>query len=79
MSIHPTASVDPKAELGDVAIAPYAVIGPHVTLSLSKGLIEFGGWVVLKTWRDAPMEFGAEQFVIRVFRKYNKPRVEVGL
>jgi len=32
-TIHPTAIVDPKAELLDgVEIGPYAVIGPHVTL-----------------------------------------------
>ncbi len=31
--IHPTAVVDPKAELGrDVRVGPYAVIGPHVTI-----------------------------------------------
>lgn len=31
--IHPTAIVDPKAELGgDVTIGPYCVIGPHVVL-----------------------------------------------
>lgn len=30
-SIHPTAIVDPKAELADtVSVGPYAVIGPHV-------------------------------------------------
>lgn len=33
MSIHPTATVHPKAELGqDVDIGPYAVIGEHVCL-----------------------------------------------
>jgi UDP-N-acetylglucosamine acyltransferase len=33
MSIHPTATVHPKAELGqDVDIGPYAVIGEHVRL-----------------------------------------------
>jgi UDP-N-acetylglucosamine acyltransferase len=32
-TIHPTAIVDPKAELAeDVAIGPYAVIGPHVSI-----------------------------------------------
>ena len=31
--IHPTAIIDPKAELGnDVTVGPYAVIGPRVTL-----------------------------------------------
>ncbi len=30
--IHPTASVDPRAELGAVDIGPFAVIGPGVTL-----------------------------------------------
>lgn len=30
---HPTAVVDPRAELGfDVEIGPYAVVGPHVTI-----------------------------------------------
>jgi UDP-N-acetylglucosamine acyltransferase len=33
MSIHPTATIHPKAELGqDVDIGPYAVIGEHVSL-----------------------------------------------
>ena len=33
VSIHPTAIVDPKAELGrGVTVGPYAVIGPHVVL-----------------------------------------------
>lgn len=32
-SVHPTAVVDPKAELADtVEIGPYAVIGPHVVI-----------------------------------------------
>lgn len=31
MNIHPTAIVDPNAELGpDVEVGPYAIIGPHV-------------------------------------------------
>ncbi len=32
MGIHPTAVVDPAAELGDVEIGPFAVIGPDVQL-----------------------------------------------
>jgi len=33
MNIHPTAIVDPKAELAqDVEIQPYSVVGPHVTI-----------------------------------------------
>jgi UDP-N-acetylglucosamine acyltransferase len=33
MSIHPTAIIDPKAELGvDVVIGPYCVIGPDVSI-----------------------------------------------
>ena len=32
MAIHPTAVVDPSAELGDVNIGAYAVVGPGVTL-----------------------------------------------
>ena len=32
MAIHPTAVVDPAAELGNVEVGPYAVIGPGVTL-----------------------------------------------
>lgn len=32
-SIHPTAIVDPKAQLGaDVEVGPYSIIGPHVTV-----------------------------------------------
>jgi UDP-N-acetylglucosamine acyltransferase len=31
--VHPTAVVDPRAELGDVEIGPYAVVGPGVTLA----------------------------------------------
>ena len=31
--IHPTAIVDPKAELyKDVTVGPYTIIGPHVTI-----------------------------------------------
>ncbi|HJN75816.1 MAG TPA: acyl-ACP--UDP-N-acetylglucosamine O-acyltransferase [Myxococcota bacterium] len=33
MAIHPTAIVDPAAELGDVEVGPYAVIGPEVKLA----------------------------------------------
>jgi len=34
-AIHPTAVVDPKAELAaDVSVGPYAVIGPHVTIGV---------------------------------------------
>ena len=33
MAIHPTAIVDPAAELGDVEIGPYAIIGPEVQLA----------------------------------------------
>ncbi|MCB9686981.1 MAG: acyl-ACP--UDP-N-acetylglucosamine O-acyltransferase [Alphaproteobacteria bacterium] len=33
MSIHATAVIDPSAELGDVEIGPYAVIGPRVRLA----------------------------------------------
>jgi UDP-N-acetylglucosamine acyltransferase len=37
MNIHPTAVVDPHAEIGsDVVIGPYCVIGREVTV---------GGWV----------------------------------
>jgi len=32
-SIHPTAVVDPKAEIGEVEIGPYAVVGPEVRLA----------------------------------------------
>ena len=33
MNIHPTAIIDPKAELGeDCTIGPYCIIGPHVKL-----------------------------------------------
>ena len=33
MSIHPTAIIDPKAELGtDVVVGPYCVIGPDVVI-----------------------------------------------
>ena len=33
MSIHPTALVDPKAELAeDVEVQPFSIIGPHVTI-----------------------------------------------
>jgi len=33
MQVHPTAIVDPKAELGnDVVVGPYAVIGPNVSI-----------------------------------------------
>lgn len=32
MPIHPTAVVDPSAQLGDVEIGPYAVVGPGVVL-----------------------------------------------
>lgn len=31
--IHPTAIVDPSAELGDVEIGPYAIVGPRVRLA----------------------------------------------
>ncbi|MFN3461832.1 MAG: acyl-[acyl-carrier-protein]--UDP-N-acetylglucosamine O-acyltransferase, partial [Oceanibaculum sp.] len=32
-AIHPTAIVDPRAELGaGVSIGPYSVVGPHVRL-----------------------------------------------
>lgn len=30
--IHPSAIVDPKAELGDVEVGPFALIGPHVKI-----------------------------------------------
>jgi len=33
MGIHPTAVVDPAAELGDAEIGPFAVIGPEVRLA----------------------------------------------
>lgn len=32
MSVHPTAVIDPEAELGDVVVGPYAVIGGGVRL-----------------------------------------------
>lgn len=30
--IHPSAIIDPKAELGDVEIGPFCVVGPHVKM-----------------------------------------------
>lgn len=33
MAIHPTAIVDPSAELGDVELGPYAIVGPRVRLA----------------------------------------------
>ncbi len=33
MAIHPTALIDPRAELGDVEIGPFALVGPGVTLA----------------------------------------------
>lgn len=45
MSIHPTAIIDPAAELGaGVHIGPYAVIGPHVVLHDG---VEIGAHVVV--------------------------------
>lgn len=32
MGVHPTAIVDPAAQLGDVEIGPYAIVGPHAEL-----------------------------------------------
>ncbi len=52
MAIHPTAIIDPSAELGDVEIGPYSVVGPGVTLhdgvvlephTVVSGCTEIGG------------------------------------
>lgn len=48
MSIHPTASVHPKAQLGDgVHIGPYAVIGEHVCIGAGTSI---GPHAVLEGW-----------------------------
>lgn len=47
-TIHPTAVVDPKAELAaDVSVGPYAVIGPHVTIGAGTSV---GPHAVLDGW-----------------------------
>jgi len=44
--IHPTAVIDPRAELAsDVRVGPYSVIGPEVSLGAS---VEVGAHVVLE-------------------------------
>ena len=51
--IHPTAIVDPAAELGEgVEIGPYCVIGPHVTLGAGTRLMSHvvvDGWTTIGT------------------------------
>lgn len=52
MSLHPTASIDPAATLGDVEIGPFAVIGPHVHLEDG---VRVGAHCVL----EGPLHIGA--------------------
>src|SRR6476659_1667918 len=53
MSIHPTAVVDPKAEIGpDVTIGPYCVIGPEVTIGA-------GCWLQNQVTICGPVKIGA--------------------
>jgi UDP-N-acetylglucosamine acyltransferase len=48
MNVHPTATVHPKAELGDgVIVGPYAVIGEHVRLGAGTSV---GPHVVIEGW-----------------------------
>lgn len=52
MAIHPSAIIDPAAELGDVEVGPYAIIGPEVRLA--DGVV-VGAHVVL----EGPTTIGA--------------------
>jgi UDP-N-acetylglucosamine acyltransferase len=48
MNIHPTATIHPKAELGDgVTVGPYAVIGEHVCLGAGTSV---GPHAVIEGW-----------------------------
>ena len=48
LAVHPTAVVDPRAELADgVTVGPYAVIGPHVTVGARTVV---GDHVLLDGW-----------------------------
>ena len=50
MNIHPTATIHPKAELGEgVIIGPYAVIGEHVRLGAETNV---GSHVVIEGWTN---------------------------
>lgn len=50
MDIHPTAIVDPKAELADdVVIGPYVVIGPHVRIGSGTSI---GAHTVIDGWTE---------------------------
>ena len=54
MSIHPTAVVDPKAEIGpDVTIGPYCVIGPEVTIGAAC-------WLQNQVTICGPVKIGAQ-------------------
>jgi UDP-N-acetylglucosamine acyltransferase len=48
VDVHPTAVVDPRAELGEgVVVGPYSVIGPHVVIGNNTRI---GAHVVLDGW-----------------------------
>jgi UDP-N-acetylglucosamine acyltransferase len=48
MNIHPTATIHPKAELGEgVSVGPYAVIGEHVQLGAGTSV---GPHAVIEGW-----------------------------
>ena len=49
--IHPTAIIDPQAELGEgVKVGPYAVIGPHVRIGAGTEIMShvvIDGWTTI--------------------------------